>query len=219
MTFHENCLLGRRFSWTVKPCYLWKQNTKKKKKKKKKNSKMFLCLIQILKILIGRNFPIWIYTVCVRSFWDAGHNRSGSRRISEGMGVRSNHITVLYVFGQTGLSKQCRQIRQSAASNQDLHCLLLTQQFYKHSLLVKWNFWKEAYGKASQIYHIYQKISVKGDSTEPRESSLNLPLHNKNTINSVKTRSKLKKGNTLSREGIFHFCPRMDFSETLYNNN
>ena len=35
---------------------------------------------------------------------------------------------LLYVFGQTGLSKQCRL--QNAASDQGLHYLLLTQQLY-----------------------------------------------------------------------------------------
>ena len=45
-----------------------------------------------------------------------------------------------YVLGQTDLSKQCRPRSDAAyaASDQDLHCLLLIQQFYKHSQAVKW---------------------------------------------------------------------------------
>ena len=57
---------------------------------------------------------------------------------------------LLYVFGQTDLSRQCRlrsdaaergvwsgsahHTPQNAASDQNLHCLLLTQQFYTHSI-------------------------------------------------------------------------------------
>ena len=46
----------------------------------------------------------------------------------------------LYVFGKTGLNKQCSpdQAPQNAASDQGLHCLPLIQQFYTH-----WICWRK----------------------------------------------------------------------------
>ena len=60
-----------------------------------------------------------------------------------------NVIKLLNIFGQTGLSNivDPDQMLQYAASDQGLHCLLLTQQFYTHSEVIKWICWREEKGK------------------------------------------------------------------------
>ena len=58
-------------------------------------------------------------------------DRGGSRMISKGFEL-INLPYILYAFGKTGLSKQCRPW-SDAASDQGLHCLPLMQQFYSHS--------------------------------------------------------------------------------------
>ena len=47
-------------------------------------------------------------------------------------------LYLLYLFGKTGLNKQCRPGSDAAevASDQGPHCLLLIQQFYTHSYVV-----------------------------------------------------------------------------------
>ena len=68
----------------------------------------------------------------------------GSRMISDGFDlIKLPYLP--YVFGKTFLGKQFRpdQTPQNAASNQGLHYLPLTQQFYANSQVVKLICWRE----------------------------------------------------------------------------
>ena len=60
--------------------------------------------------------------------------------ISEGEGVRFDKITVLTLRIRADRPEQNSldpdQTPQKAASDQGLHCLLLTQQFYTHSQII-----------------------------------------------------------------------------------
>ena len=70
--------------------------------------------------------------------------RGGSRMISKGVDLIILPY-LIYVFGLTGLSKQCRpdQTPQNAASDQGLLCLPLIQQVYTHSYVVKYELVEE----------------------------------------------------------------------------
>ena len=74
-------------------------------------------------------------------------------------------LYLIYIFRQTGQvcanSVDPDLMPQNTTSNQGLHCLPLTQQFYTHSQVVKWTYWREVQGKAYQIYQIYPKFPMK----------------------------------------------------------
>ena len=60
------------------------------------------------------------------------------------------------------------QTPQNAASDQGLHCLPLTQQFYKHSQVIKRTCWREV----SKISHENEILSQRGFSRTPSKSTL-----------------------------------------------
>ena len=105
------------------------------------------------------------------------YNRAGFRMISEG-GGGGGSIWFSYCSYCTYSKRQAwaisvdpDQTPQNAAFDQGLHCLLLTQQFYKNNQLVKWICWREVYDKelvvrifrvntVSQIYQMYPKFPI-----------------------------------------------------------
>ena len=50
------------------------------------------------------------------------------------------------------------QMPQNAASDQGLHCLPLSQQFYTHSKVVKWTCWRGVEGKAYGVWIFKVKL-------------------------------------------------------------
>ena len=65
----------------------------------------------------------------------------GGQGVGGGGGVDLNKLQyLLYIVALAGLSKQLDpdQTSQYAASDQGLHCLPFTQQFYSYSHVVKW---------------------------------------------------------------------------------
>ena len=80
------------------------------------------------------------YAQMCRLIWIFAGRRSGFRRISEG-GVRFNHITALYVFGQRGLSEQCRSRSDGAErSRMDLLRSIRKSIKFIQNFPWKWNF-------------------------------------------------------------------------------
>ena len=102
--------------------------------------------------------------------------RGGSRRISEGV-----DLIIYYCTYSTYSDRQAwansvdpDQTPQNAASDQGLHCLSLTQQFYKHSQVIKIDFWREVYGKSAQNLSNLSKISHENETLSQTGIRLNL---------------------------------------------
>ena len=91
--------------------------------------------------------------------------RGGSRRLPDG--GRFNHITVLilpYPARQVWAnSADLDQTLQNAASDQGLHCLPLTQQFYTHSQVVQWDLLKRSVKKSVSGLSNLSKISQENE--------------------------------------------------------
>ena len=90
-------------------------------------------------------------------------SKGGSRMISEGGGSIKSYYRSYSTYSDRQAwvnSVDPDQTPQNAASDQGLHFLPLTQQFYTHSQVVKWTCWREVKRKVSQIYQIYQKFSM-----------------------------------------------------------
>ena len=104
-----------------------------------------------------------------------------------GGGAQFDKITVLItLFGQI-LAKNVDpdQTPQNTASDQGLHWLSHTQQYYTDSEVIKSTCWREVHGKLFQICQIYPefpmkvKLWIKGgraDWTEASKPHLNPPL-------------------------------------------